>query len=248
MTLVGPLAARPDVRAAVRQRLGGHPARGASDCPSDARPVSLPFDSSCKIATMTFVPPSPPERALSLGLPLSTSARRGLTAGVACSSGSSDQAKTPTPATIDATPTARRPPRRRQPPPRRRRPPSPRRRSRQRVVSPLQAEPTQAAARRRRPPPRRRRPLRRPCRCTRTMLVVPPEIGQGQTTTVEVAGQGAASAIAFCDNVRYPLVSHGQRLLGRHRDRRRCERSASTPSRSQLFDSDGNVISSWRRK
>jgi len=49
---------------------------------------------------------------------------------------------------------------------------------------------------------------------TLLLRVVPSEIGQGQTTTVEVAGQGAASAVAFADNVRYPLVAHGLDFWG----------------------------------
>ncbi len=49
---------------------------------------------------------------------------------------------------------------------------------------------------------------------TSPLKVVPPEIGQGQTTTVEVAGQGAASAVAFSDNVHYPLVAHGGDFWG----------------------------------
>jgi murein DD-endopeptidase MepM/ murein hydrolase activator NlpD len=72
--------------------------------------------------------------------------------------------------------------------------------------------------------------------------MVPPEIGQGQTATVEVAGQGAAGAVAFADNVRYPLVSHGadfwgviavtaDAVIGVH------------PVTVQLLDSGGNVMS-----
>jgi murein DD-endopeptidase MepM/ murein hydrolase activator NlpD len=49
---------------------------------------------------------------------------------------------------------------------------------------------------------------------TSLLKVVPPEIGQGQTTTVEIAGQGAASAVAFADNVRYPLVANAGEFWG----------------------------------
>jgi murein DD-endopeptidase MepM/ murein hydrolase activator NlpD len=49
---------------------------------------------------------------------------------------------------------------------------------------------------------------------TSPLKVVPPEIGQGQTATVEVAGQGAASAVAFADNVRYPLLANGGDFWG----------------------------------
>jgi NADPH-dependent 2,4-dienoyl-CoA reductase/sulfur reductase-like enzyme len=46
----GPHAARPDARAAVRQRMGGNPARGAGDCPPQGPTGFHPFDASCKIA------------------------------------------------------------------------------------------------------------------------------------------------------------------------------------------------------
>ena len=49
---------------------------------------------------------------------------------------------------------------------------------------------------------------------TSLLKLVPPEIGQGQTTTVEVAGQGATSAVAFADNVRYPLLANGGNFWG----------------------------------
>jgi murein DD-endopeptidase MepM/ murein hydrolase activator NlpD len=49
---------------------------------------------------------------------------------------------------------------------------------------------------------------------TAPLRLVPTEIGQGQTTTVEVAGQGAASAVAFADNVRYPLLANGGDFWG----------------------------------
>jgi len=74
------------------------------------------------------------------------------------------------------------------------------------------------------------------------LRVVPPEIGQGQTTTIEVAGQGAASAVAFADNVRYPLVAHGLDFWG-------VIAAAGDAAAGvhgitvQLLDSDGNVMS-----
>jgi murein DD-endopeptidase MepM/ murein hydrolase activator NlpD len=77
---------------------------------------------------------------------------------------------------------------------------------------------------------------------TSLLKVVPPDIGQGQTTTVEVAGQGAASAVAFADNVRYPLVAHGGDFWG-------VIAAAGDAAAGvhgitvQLLDENGNVMS-----
>jgi len=83
------------------------------------------------------------------------------------------------------------------------------------VVSPPVVEPTEAAAIQ--PPLPTATSVPSPAATpidTSPLKVVPPEIGQGQTTTVEVAGQGAASAVAFADNVRYPLLAHGGDFWG----------------------------------
>jgi len=83
------------------------------------------------------------------------------------------------------------------------------------VVSPPVVEPTEAAAIQ--PPLPTATSVPSPAATpidTSLLKVVPPEIGQGQTATVEVAGQGAASAVAFADNVRYPLVAHGGDFWG----------------------------------
>jgi hypothetical protein len=74
------------------------------------------------------------------------------------------------------------------------------------------------------------------------LKVVPPEIGQGQITTVEVAGQGAASAVAFADNVRYPLLANGGDFWG-------VIAAAGDTAAGvhgitvQLLDGNGNVMS-----
>jgi len=83
------------------------------------------------------------------------------------------------------------------------------------VVSPPAVEPTETAAIQ--PPPPTATSVPNPTATpidTSLLKVVPPEIGQGQATTLEVAGQGAASAVAFADNVRYPLVPHGGDFWG----------------------------------
>jgi len=77
---------------------------------------------------------------------------------------------------------------------------------------------------------------------TPLLKVVPPEIGQGQTTTVEVAGQGAASAVAFADNVRYPLLANGGDFWGV------IAAAGDAPVgvhgiTVQLLDGNGNVMS-----
>jgi hypothetical protein len=77
---------------------------------------------------------------------------------------------------------------------------------------------------------------------TTLLKLVPPEIGQGQTTTVEVAGQGAASAVAFADNVRYPLLANGADFWG-------VIAAAGDAAAGlhgitvQLLDGNGNVMS-----
>lgn len=77
---------------------------------------------------------------------------------------------------------------------------------------------------------------------TSDLLLVPPEIAQGETTTVEVAGQGAAGAVAFVDNVNYPLVSHGPDFWGIIATQADAAVGVH-PVTVQLLDSGGNVIS-----
>jgi murein DD-endopeptidase MepM/ murein hydrolase activator NlpD len=77
---------------------------------------------------------------------------------------------------------------------------------------------------------------------TALLRLVPPEIGQGQTTTVEVAGQGAASAVAFADNISYPLLANGTDFWG-------VIAAAGDAAAGvhaitvQLLDGNGNVMS-----
>ncbi len=72
--------------------------------------------------------------------------------------------------------------------------------------------------------------------------MVPGEIAQGQASAVELVGQGAASAVAFADNVRYPLVSDGSDFWGIIAEAADAAVGVH-PITVQLLDSGGNVIS-----
>ncbi len=109
------------------------------------------------------------------------------------------------------------------------------------VVSPLEGEPTQSAVEA--PPADTPTPEpSAPPAQSADVLMVPPEIAQGQMSTVEVAGNGAAGAVAFADNVRYPLVSHGSDFWGVIAEA--ADTNVGVHSVTvQLLDGGGNVIS-----